>query len=497
VQFLAINANRMDTAKRIADHAAKYRLNFPVLKDEGNKVADAIGARRTPEAFLLDGARKIRYQGRIDDQYGIATQRPKPTRRDLAVALDEILAGKMVSVPTTAVAGCKIARVRQVSPQGAVTFNKQVSRILQKNCQECHRPGQIGPMALLTYEDATAWAETIREVIHDGRMPPWHADPRYGKFRNDRRLADEDKKNLLAWLDGGTPRGSEADAPPPVKYSKGWAIGKPDVILTMPQEFEVPAKMPKFGIPYQHFYVDTNFTEDKWIVAAEAKAGAPEVVHHIIVFVVPPGERFIPRNPNFRLTPTLCGLAPGDMPMRLAPGMAKRIPKGSRLVFQMHYTPNGKPAKDRSSVSLVFGKGPPNFNVQTQPIYEFRFRIPAGADNHKVESRFTFAEDGYVLHFMPHMHLRGKDFLYEAIYPDGKKETLLSVPRFNFNWQTIYLLEKPLKVPRGTVIHCVAHFDNSDKNANNPDPTKAVYWGDQTWEEMMIGWMDYAYEHKQ
>jgi peroxiredoxin len=493
VQFLAINSNRQDTAKVVAEHARKYAIPFPVLKDQRNVIADRFGARRTPEAFILDGGCKIRYQGRIDDQFGIGYKRAKPTRRDLAIALDEILAGKSVSKPATPVAGCRISRVIPAKKDGTVTFTKHVARILQKNCQECHRPGQIGPMALLTNDQAVNWAQTIREVVQDGRMPPWDADPRYGKFSNDRRLSAADKKTLLAWIDQGTPRGDARDMPAARKFSSEWRIGKPDLVLTMPKAYEVPAEMPPYGIPYQHFTVETNFKEDRWVELAEARPGAPGVVHHIVVFVQPPRTRFIKDNPA---NITLCGTAPGDMPMILPPGTAKKIPRGATLVFQMHYTPNGRAQKDRSSIGLIFAKKPPRREVLAVPVFNAIFRIPPGKDNFKVESWYTFRKDGQIIGFMPHMHVRGKDFLYEAIYPAGKKEILLSVPRFNFNWQSIYRPLKPLEMPKGTKLHCIAHFDNSDKNPNNPDPTKAVYWGDQTWEEMMIGWTDLSFKTK-
>ncbi len=491
VQFLAINANRQDTAERVAAHARKYEIPFPVLKDADNRVADSFGARRTPEAFILDATATIRYQGRIDDQYGVGFQRPRPTRRDLVEALEELLAGKAVSVPTTPVAGCIIARAAKPQIDGPITYSKHVARILQKNCQQCHRPGQIGPMALLTFDDASNWSQTIREVVSDGIMPPWHADPRYGKFSNDRRLSPEDRANLLAWIDQGCPRGDDRDLPPPVKFNDSWQIGKPDMVLTMPEEFDVPAQMPKKGIPYKHFFIDTNFKEDRWVVRAEARPGSPEVVHHMLVFILPPGKPFFKDNPNNLV---LCGTAPGDMPMVLRPGMAKRIPAGSRLVLQMHYTPNGQARKDRSSIGLIFTDKPPEREVLVVPIVNFLFRIPPGAENYKLESSFRFEHDGQIIDFMPHMHLRGKDFLYEVIYPEGKNETLLSIPRYNFNWQSIYRLERPLPVRKGTQVHCVAHFDNSAKNPLNPDPTRPVFWGDQTWQEMMIGWMGYAYD---
>jgi peroxiredoxin len=493
VQFLGINSNYQDSPERVADHARKFEANFPVLKDEGSTVADQFGAQRTPQVFLLDAEGTIRYQGRIDDQFGYGFKRAKATRNDLVEALSDVLADKAVSVASTSVAGCVIARTAQPKIEGTVTYANQISRIMQKNCQECHRPGQIGPFSLMTYKQAASWAGTIREVVEDGRMPPWHADPHFGKFANDRRLSQTDKENLIAWIDQGSPKGDDKDLPAPKEWVEGWSIGKPDAVFSLPEAVEVPAEAPKYGVPYKYFSVETDFPEDRWIERAEAKPDATEVVHHIIVFILAPGKKFEQRDPGQRV---LCGTAPGDMPYIAPAGAAKKLPKGSKLVFQMHYTPNGKAAKDRSSVGLVFAKTKVERQVRTMPILNPRINIQPGDSNYQIESEFTFKEDARILSFMPHMHLRGKDFKYEAVYPDGKKEVLLSVPRYNFNWQSVYRLQEPVAVAKGTKIHCVAHFDNSDKNPNNPDPTKVVRWGDQTWEEMMIGWMDFVYDQK-
>jgi peroxiredoxin/mono/diheme cytochrome c family protein len=494
VQFLAINSNRQDTPAKVAEHAKANGLPFPVLKDAGNRVADLFGAQRTPTAFVLDAQRIIRYDGRIDDQFGAGFKRSTPTRRDLAIALDELLAGKEIAQAETQVMSCFIGRVAKTKSGGEITYARQVSRILQQNCQECHREGQIGPMSLASYDDAVAWSDTIREVLRDGRMPPWFADPRFGHFANDRSLSSADRTTLVSWIDSGMARGEEKDMPPARVFESTWTIGKPDAIFTMPEEFAVPADMPKRGIPYQRFRVSTGFKEDRWIECAEARAGANQVVHHIIVYAVPPDEEFFPGNPK---TPVLTGTAPGDMPLVLPAGMAKKLPAGSDLLFEMHYTPNGVAQKDRSSVGFIFSKEEPKFEVFTLPVSNPSFKIPPGNDNFKVEQTFTFRRDtGLLLGFMPHMHLRGKDFLYEAVYPDGKKETLLSIPHYNFNWQAAYRLAEALNMTKGMKVHMVAHFDNSSKNPNNPDPTKTVTWGDQTWEEMMIGWIDLAYERK-
>jgi peroxiredoxin len=496
VQFLAINANSQDTPERVGKHAKEFGIPFPVLKDKTNRVAEQFGARRTPESFLLDGERVIRYQGRIDDQFGIGYKRSAPTRNDLAMALDEVLAGKVVSKPKTEVAGCLISRVVQSKSEAKVTYAKEVSRIIQKNCQECHRPGQIGPMPLMNFEDAAAWSDTIREVVADRRMPPWHADPKFGKFTNDRSLANEDRATLLEWIKEGCPKGDEKDLPSERIYAEGWRIGKPDIVFEMEKPYKVPAEGPKGGIPYQYFGVATNFTEDRWVQAAEAKPGNRAVVHHIIVYIMKKGERRKPNEDGIG-DGWLVPYAPGDMPAILAPGTAKKVPKDALLVFQMHYTPNGTEQTDRSSVGLIFAKEPPEHEMHTRSIGMQKFVIPAGASNHEVVAKKTFKEDALLYGLLPHMHLRGKDFAFRIFYPDGKTETLLSVPRYDFNWQSNYRLEKPLPMPAGTRIECTAHFDNSADNPNNPDPTEDVRWGDQTWQEMMIGFVNYAYTKKE
>jgi peroxiredoxin/mono/diheme cytochrome c family protein len=496
VAFVAINANCQDTPVRVAAHAKEHGIPFPVLKDTANRVADQFEARRTPEAFVLDGAGKILYRGRVDDQFGIGYRRAEPTRRDLAEALDEVLAGKPISQPRTQVAGCAIARTIMAKEDGPITYTKHIAVLMQKNCQECHRPDQVGPMPLLTYDDALSWSETIAEVVEERRMPPWNADPKFGHFSNDRSLSNAERETLLSWIKQGCPQGNPADLPPPRSFPEGWSIGKPDAVFSMPREFSVPAKGGPKGIRYQYFEVETNFTEDRWIQAVEARPGNRAVVHHIIVFVVPAGKPFRQGRPDGIGDGLLVAFAPGELPAIFAPGTAKKVPKGARLLFQMHYTPNGVAQKDRSSVGLILAKRPPKHEVRTRAIAQNRFAIPPGADNYEVKSATTFDQDARLLSLMPHMHLRGKDFSYRVVFPDGKSDLLLRVPRYDFNWQSYYRLTEPLDLPAGTRIECTAHFDNSAANLNNPDPTQAVHWGEQTWEEMMIGFADYSYTAK-
>jgi peroxiredoxin/mono/diheme cytochrome c family protein len=494
--FVAINSNQQDSAADVAAHAKTHAIPFPVLKDEKNHIADRFAAKRVPEAFLLDPKGKIVYRGRIDDQFGIGFKRPSPTQRDLNVAIDEFLAGKPVSVPSTEVVGCLISRVDErakAASAATVTYTGQVAAILNRRCVECHQPGQIAPMSLTSWQSASAWAGSIEEAVKENRMPPWHAGPNFGPFSNDRRLTTEERQTLLTWIEQGCARG-EGDPPKGREFAEGWTIGKPDIVLEMNRSYDVPAKAGRSGIPYLYFTAETNFDEDKWIQAAQVRPGSREVVHHVIVYVLKPGERRVGGEDGIG-NGFLVSFTPGDKPLLCPQGFAKKISKGSRLVFQMHYTPNGRAMTDRTSVGLIFAKEPVQ-EVKTRAIATKRLAIPPGDDNYRVESATVFHEDSRLLSLSPHMHLRGKDFEFRATFPDGKTQTLLSVPHFDFNWQTVYRLATPIELPAGTRIECTAHFDNSDKNLNNPDPTKRVTWGDQTWEEMMIGFVDYVPKSK-
>ena len=365
-----------------------------------------------------------------------------------------------------------------------VTFTKDVAPIFYKNCTACHRPGEVAPMSLLTYKDARPWAKAIREKVVEKQMPPWHADPQHGEWLNDRRISQEAIDTIAKWVDGGAREGDPKDLPPAPEYAEGWRIGKPDQTFSIPEQ-PVPADG---VVSYQYLTVPTNFKEDHWITAAEIRSTGRDVVHHVIVFVQEAGTS----RAEGRL---LVGFAPGEQPAMFAPGFAKKIPAGSNLVFQVHYTPNGTATKDISTVGLIYAKAPPKYAVVTRPVLEARFVIPAGDPNYEVKSAYTFSEPAHLYSFMPHMHLRGKDFVYRAVFPDGTSKILLSVPKYDFSWQTYYVAREPIAVPKGTRIECLAHYDNSTNNKYNPDPTKAVRWGDQTWEEMMIGWMSFVYDN--
>lgn len=485
VGFLGINSNAQDSHTELLHFIRVHEVPFPILKDLDHAVADQFGAMRTPEVFLLDEHGVIRYQGRIDDQYGIGYQRPAPTRRDLADAIEELSVGQPVTVRRTDAPGCFIGRIPPARSDGTVTWSKQISRIFQQHCQECHRPGQIAPFPLLEFADTRGWGETIREVIQQDRMPPWHANPDYGSFANDARMSPGEKDLVFQWIAEGMPEGDPADLPQPRPFPIGWQIKNPDQIVHMtPRPVTIPAE----GIvEYRWYLADPGFTEDKWIKAVECRPGNRAVVHHVTVYFRPPGGIDLKINDRINL---LGGFAPGkgvvDVPGW--DGTARFVPKGSKLLFEMHYTPNGSPQIDRSAIALVFAD-PKEVKRQLSIVLVANntFEIPPGAENHVVESSYTFDEDSLLHSLSPHMHLRGKKFRFEAFFPNGDREILLDVPRFDFNWQFDYMLKTPKIMPKGTRIHCTATFDNSESNLSNPDPTQPVRWGDQTWEEMMIG----------
>jgi mono/diheme cytochrome c family protein len=362
-----------------------------------------------------------------------------------------------------------------------ITFNKDVAPILFKNCAVCHRPDDIAPFSVLSYKDARPWAKSMREKVASREMPPWGADPRHGEFSNDTRLKQSEIDAIVAWVDGGAVEGDPKDLPPAPKFVEGWTIGKPDETFSIAEQ-----SVPATGVvPYKYMVVPTNLKEDRWITDAEIRSTARSAVHHVIVFIQDPG------NPGRVGGNLLAGVAPGEQPARYRPGLGKKIPAGAKLVFQMHYTPNGVATKDVTTIGLKYAKEPPEHQILTRPVLNTGFTIPAGDPNHEVKSSYVFKEDARLVSFMPHMHLRGKDFEIKAVFPDGTTKTLLKVPRYDFNWQTYYVPKEPVAIPKGAKIECTAHFDNSPANKFNPDPTKDVKWGDQTWEEMMIGWLGY------
>jgi hypothetical protein len=387
------------------------------------------------------------------------------------------------------------------------TFTKDVAPVLDKNCVSCHRAGDIAPMSLMSYEEARPWAKSIKAQIVSGKMPPWHATEPRGTFSNDRRLTDREKETLVAWVDHGAPKGDPKDQPPVPVFAEGWEIGKPDVVLGMEKPFPVPASG---TVHYQYFRIPTNFTEDKWIQAIEVRPGVRSVVHHILVFcrepdgvgMRPPFISVVPKQPAGSNSgekgpgTLIATTAPGTNGMTFPEGTALRIKAGSTLTFQIHYTANGKPTDDTSNVGLIFAKQAPQQEMRTTAFMNPTFTLPPGDPDREVDSAIEFTQDAHVYAIFPHTHVRGKDWSYHVVYPDGRKQQVLSVPHYDFNWQTYYTFTDPLPMPKGSRLEAIAHYDNSENNPSNPDPKVAVHWGEQTWQEMQYTGLTFTVDQK-
>lgn len=486
VRFIGVDSNQQDSMAELREFAKNHRLSFPLAQDIGNRVADQYGATRTPQVFVVDAQLELRYQGRIDDQYQPGLARPEPTRHDLRRTLQELVSGQAVSEPETEAVGCLIGRVRTPQIDSDVTWCQQISRVLQRHCVECHRPGEIGPFSLIDYDEAIGWAEMLVEVVDDGRMPPWHASPEHGEFANVRFMPDSDRRLLREWVAAGMPYGDPGQLPERVAYDAGWNLPRaPDLILPMREKpFVVPAEG---TIDYQYYVVDPGFEEDRWVVAAQLDPGNRSVVHHGIVFIRPPDGS------AFRGIGWLTGYVPGQRFSPLPQGYARRVPAGSKLVFQMHYTPSGRVQADLSRVGLVFGDaGQVTHEVLTVMAIEQEFDIPPHSRDVSVSAQPRwYPPGGQLLSIIPHMHLRGDSFrlmLREA----GESRILLDVPEYDFNWQHCYELAEPLPLREIDALRATFTFDNSRNNPVNPDPSQHVTWGDQTWEEMAVAFLQVA-----
>jgi mono/diheme cytochrome c family protein len=393
----------------------------------------------------------------------------------------------------------------------APTFTRDIAPILYKNCVQCHRAGEIAPMSLITYEEVRPWARAIRKATREGVMPPWHADAPAGTFENERRLSASEKDIIGRWVEGGAPQGDPKDLPAPPALTEGWRIGRPDAVFEMQEDYAVPASG---TIEYEYFYIPTNFNETKWLQAIEVRPGNREVVHHVLAFYLAPADgprpaptlKFIPEHVKLpRRTPgarpprrldlpsrVLATYAPGTDPQVFRPGTALRLAPGGIIELQMHYTSSGKAATDRTRIGMVFAKEPPAQELRAAQFLNATLAIPPGAADHRVDTEVGFLQDVRVWGIFPHTHVRGKKWEYKVALPDGTVTPLLSVPKYDFNWQTYYMFNEPLNLPAGARILASAWYDNSDKNPSNPDPNVEVKWGDQTWEEMQYTGLIYS-----
>lgn len=498
ISFLYIAPVPADSDADLRGYALRNGLEGAVVRDREGSLASRLGALSTTEVFLLDAARTLVYRGALSDQYGAGYSLDEARTNYLADAIAALEAGKPPRIPATSAPGCTLDLSGAKARPGPVTYHDRISRIVQKSCLECHRQGGVAPFSLETRADLAAHKGMIRTVVRQGTMPPWFAAPsREGEpspWANDRSLSKDEKEDLLGWMDAGLPEGDPKDAPLARRFPEGWTLGTPDAVFRIPHPVQVKAEG---TMPYVDLEVDTHFPEDRWVSALEVRPTAREVVHHVLVFASKgekPGET--PEEGFRRRLSEFGGFfavyVPGLSTLIYPEGYAKPLPKGSKLRFQLHYTPNGTARQDRTELGLLFSKTPPRKVVRTIGISNVFLQIPPGAERYEAQGTIPVLFDVEVLSFFPHMHLRGKAFQYEANLPGGKREILLDVPRYDFNWQLSYFLAEPRVLPKGTWVNVKGWFDNSAKNPANPDPTRNVRWGPQTTDEMLLGYVDYV-----
>ena len=494
-RLLLVAPTATDTPEKLRAAFAAAKLSAPCVLDHEGHFAQALGATVSTDVFVLDARRTLIYRGALDDQYGLGYSLDAPRHRYAADAITAALNAQVPAVQATEAPGCVLdLSDKAAADTVSVTYHNRISRILQSNCVECHRSNGVGPFPLETYEQVKAKAGMVRKMVERQLMPPWFAAPpakgEHSPWSNDRSLAESDRTDLLAWLANGKPEGHAADAPLARTWPAEWQIGQPDAVYQIPQPIAVKATG---TMPYQNVTVETGLTEGRWVQAIEVKPTAREVVHHVLVFVRAPGTlsgRKISRDEDGS-GGFLAAYVPGNDHVSYPEGLAKELPAGATLIFQIHYTPNGQAAEDQVRLGVRFAKAPPEHAVLVAGISNHRLSIPPGTDNHPETGALTIPRDVTLLGFMPHMHVRGKAFRYEIALPNQETRTLLDVPRYDFNWQLAYRFAEPPTVPAGSQIRVTGWYDNSANNPANPDPSKTVKWGPQTTDEMMLGYVEY------
>ena len=501
VRFVFVNVSGTDTVADMRTQAADLGFKGLYLNDAEHRVAASLAAHTTTEVFVVDAGNTLVYRGAVSDQYGVGFSHNEPRRRFLEDALDAALAGRAPEVGATSSPGCAIEppKTAATSKAETITYARDIARIMQNNCVECHRAGGVGPFALDSFEAVSRRANMIRAVTQEGTMPPWFAAPLGGAhapspWSNDRGLSDAEKSRIAAWIEAGKPEGDRAELPLSRTFADSeWTIGTPNAIYRLPEPIKIKAEG---TMPYQLVVVPTNLSEDKWVKAVQIVPSDPSVVHHVLVFALdeeaandPAARR---RHGADEAGGYWAAYVPGNDSYVLGDGLARRLPAKSSLLFQIHYTPNGKATEDQLKIGIVFSDETPKHLVRTASVVDRRIAIPPGAANHRETAQLRVPADAKVLAFMPHMHVRGKAYRYEfEPAGGGGRRTLLDIPNYDFNWQLRYELREPLDVPQGSVIHGTAWYDNSAGNAANPDPKRTVRWGPQTDDEMMLGYIEY------
>ncbi len=489
VSFLLLNANAQDDRAAIAAEVSEFGIDLPVLRDETQLIAESLGVTRTAEVFVIDPRTwTLLYRGPVDDRLAYGAQKPSASSRYLEDVLEATLAGKPAPVSRVEPVGCLVDFPKRdtTTESSRVTYSEQVAPLLRDRCSSCHRPGGVAPWAMTGYRAVRGFAPMIREVLRTGRMPPWYADRHHGQFVGDLSLPPEDVRTIVHWIEGGAPRG---DGPDPLETvtatDSEWPMGPPDLVVEIPA-FEVPATG---VVDYTYPSVPNPVGRDQWVRAIHILPGNRGVVHHVLAGIDDPALRG--QRPFIEQLAAFGGYSPGRNFMPFPDGSGVRLRAGSNLLFQMHYTPNGKAVRDVTRVGYYFHKEPPAHEMRLQFMMTRGLRIPPHAKAHTESVAHVFERDVMLYSLMPHAHLRGRAAKFIARFPDGREETLLSVPRYDFNWQTVYVLEEPKRLPAGTTVTFDMTWDNSAQNPANPDPTRTVPWGDQTWDEMNAGWIRY------
>lgn len=494
VSFIYVNPTSSDDAGDQLAAARAQGFDGPVVHDVRGEFGRALGAMTTTDVFVLDAARTLVYRGAASDRYGIGYTRERAENEYLTDALTATLGGTKPEVRATWAPGCALDLAEAAEPQATgVTYHNRISRIVQDNCLECHRPGGVAPFSLATYRDVVGNATMIRSVVSDGLMPPWFAEPVKGEehaWANDRSLSEADRNDLISWLKSDRPAGNREDAPVAREFRSEWSIGEPDTVIALPRRVAVKATG---QMSYVNLMVKTDFREDRWVTATEIRPTFPEVVHHVLVFVIPKEDvaNRKRRDLNREDRGFLAAYVPGNTHRVWGEGFAKHLPAGATLHFQVHYTPNGTAVRDQTRLGLNFAKEKPAKVVRIASLSNHKISIPPRASNHAERKRLYIPQDVEVMSFLPHMHLRGKAFRYDLLDPDGRRSTLLDVPEYDFNWQLQYRYVKPRRIAAGSTIEAIAWYDNSADNPANPNPNQTVRWGDQTDEEMLVGYVEY------
>jgi hypothetical protein len=483
VSFFLIDSNAQDARDVVAKDAEKSGIGLPVLLDETQLIGESLGLQQTGEVFVIDPKGwKVAYRGAV----------AKGKANYVADAIDAVIAGTPVKKPAGSGKGCKIAlpEAQRRSAHAKISYEKTIAPLLIDNCVTCHRNGGIGPWQMSSYLMVKGFAPMIREVIRTERMPPWHADPHYGVFKNNRALQPEQARTLVHWIEAGAPRGEGGDPLADLKKTwPQWAMGEPDVILEL-SAFNVPATG---VIPYQEARIKNPIGRDVWLQAIDYLPGERAVVHHILGYSMPPvaADAQPAARQRGAIGSSISGYVPGATPFRLPENTGVLLLKDADFRFQVHYTPNGKAMTDVTRVGLYFTDAAPKYPLRNAVLLDTRLKIPANTKAYTASTSRTFDRDVLVYSLIPHSHFRGKASSFVAKYPDGSEETLLSVPKYDFNWQTTYAFSTPKALPKGTTLIHSTTYDNSTQNKANPDPNIEVRWGEQSWEEMLYGNVSY------